>query len=104
MVRPLERRPDVRLIRARRGSGNGLRPQVQEAGGDRAACAAYMTEVPMAGIVHARLVPDTLPYGLSSGWSDAGLTLACNGSADLLPLRLCRIPRGTTSSAAAVLR
>lgn len=38
------------------------------------------------------------------GWSGAGPALACNGSADLLPLRLRRIPREATSSAAAVLR
>lgn len=34
MVRPFKRRPDMRLIRAGRGSRNGLRPQVQKANSD----------------------------------------------------------------------
>jgi hypothetical protein len=44
------------------------------------------------------------PSGLFCGWSGEGSSYACNGFADLLPLRPRRIPRAPRSSAAAVLR
>lgn len=50
------------------------------------------------------MMPGSRQNGLSSGLSGAVTSYACNGFADLLPLRLCRIPREPRSSAAAVLR
>ena len=104
MVRPLERRPDVRLIRAQARIRKRAQTSGSCSGIDRAIRAECMAGNPIAGVLLLGLMPGTALHGLSSGWSDVGPAFACNGSANLLPLRLRRIPRGTTSLAAAVLR
>ena len=104
MVRPHRRRPDVKLTRAWARIREWAQTSGSWRGTDSAADAECMGERPMASIVLVRLMLEAALYGLSSGGSDADRALPCNSFADLLPLRLRRIPRGTTSSAAAVLR
>ncbi|MEK1851485.1 MAG: hypothetical protein AAAC48_06245 [Phyllobacterium sp.] len=65
---------------------------------------ALISDVPIADVDLARHRWRSADTASLRGWSGAYPAFACNGYTDLLPLRLCRIPRETTSSAAAVLR
>jgi hypothetical protein len=61
MVRPLERRPDVRLIRAEARIRKWAQTSGLCSGIDRGTCAECMADIPIASIVLLGLMPGTRP-------------------------------------------